>query len=83
MAEVPETLVAPTPAPLEGATLLGDERLRVVVTERGAGLTTFEGRALYRGSEDPRDDDGGWAFYLDEPGRAPWSIAGTRIARRT
>jgi cyclic beta-1,2-glucan synthetase len=75
MAEVPETLVAtPPPAPA-GATLLGDETLRVVVSERGTGLATYEGRALYRGSEDPRDDDGGWAIYLDEPGRAPWSIA--------
>jgi hypothetical protein len=79
MAEVPETLVAPAPFAPAGAWTLGDDRLRVVVTDRGAGVSTFEGRALYRGSEDPRDDDGGWAIYIDEPGfdkpgRAAWSI---------
>jgi len=86
MADAPETLVAPPQvAPPQvaspGAWTLGDERLRVVVTDRGAGVSTFEGRALYRGSEDPRDEDGGWAIYLDEFGldeagrdRAAWSI---------
>ena len=74
MAEVPETLVAPSPSVPAGAWMLGDDRLRVVVTDRGTGVSTFEGRALYRGSEDPRDDDGGWSIYLDEAGRAAWSI---------
>ena len=76
MAETPETLIAPKRPALgaEGASVLGDDPYRAVLSARGAGTSTFEGHALMRGSLDPRDDEGGWFVYLDEAGRLPWSI---------
>jgi len=76
MAETPETLIAPKTPGLgaQGAGVLGDDQYRAVLSARGAGTSTFEGFVLTHGSEDPRDDDGGWFVYLDEAGRLPWSI---------
>ena len=87
MADSPVSLAVPARAAAgvrdaPGAWTLGNERYRTLITDRGTGVSQFEGFALNRWAPDPLGDEGGWYVYLDEPGLAPWSIGVLPVAPR-
>jgi len=74
-----ETLSLPSWVPASTraqAALLGNGRLTTVVTDSGAGFTSWNDLAITRAGLDPtRDVDGTWIYLRDEKSGHTWSAA--------
>ncbi|MEO6420897.1 MAG: glucoamylase family protein, partial [Polyangiaceae bacterium] len=78
-ARVADALAFPGWAPGRSAAqaaLLGNGRLTTMVTDAGAGFTSWNGLAITRGGFDATcDTDGTWIYVRDEDGGRLWSAA--------